>query len=47
VAFDLPPDRVSDALLKELYAAEGAVPTPDQRPAAIEAPGAPRRPVWS
>ncbi len=46
VQFDLPPVRVTDGMLQELYASENAVvPTQDNRPLAIEAPGVRRKPI--
>lgn len=47
VAFDLPPVRVTDALLRELYASEAVVPTQDNQPVEIEAPAIRRRPLCS
>ncbi|HSS46563.1 MAG TPA: phosphonate ABC transporter ATP-binding protein [Burkholderiales bacterium] len=44
--FDLPPVRVTDAMLQELYASETAVvPTQDNHPLEIEAPGIRRKPI--
>lgn len=46
VMFDLPPVRVTDTLLQELYASEAAaVPTQDNRPLAIEPAGVKRKPI--
>lgn len=46
IAFDLPPVRVSDAILQDLYASEfSALPTQDNRPLAIEPPGIRRTPI--
>jgi phosphonate transport system ATP-binding protein len=47
VAFDLPPVRVTDAMLKELYASEATVPIQRDQPLAIEAPGIRRKPMCS
>jgi len=47
VAFDLPPVRITDSMLKELYASETTVPTQDSRPLAIETPGIRRKPMCS
>ena len=47
VAFDLPPVRISDAMLRELYASEMAqVPTQDSRPFEAMVPGVRRKPVY-
>lgn len=47
VAFDLPPVRVTDAMLKELYASESAsVPTQDNRPLEMLAAGIRRKPMY-
>ncbi|MGH8770403.1 MAG: phosphonate ABC transporter ATP-binding protein, partial [Burkholderiales bacterium] len=45
IVFDLPPVRVTDDLLRDLYASEFSVPTQDNRPVAIELPGIKRRPI--
>jgi phosphonate transport system ATP-binding protein len=46
VVFDLPPVRVSDAMLQDLYASEfSVVPTQDNRPLAMEARGIRRKPI--
>jgi phosphonate transport system ATP-binding protein len=48
IAFDLPPVRVSDDMLRELYASETAVvPTQDNRPLDAPAPGLRRKPLCS
>jgi len=48
VMFDLPPVRVSDAMLQDLYASEsGQVPTQDNRPIEVAAAGARRKPMCS
>lgn len=48
IAFDLPPLRVSDAMLTDLYASESlVVPTQDNRPVAVPAAGIRRRPLCS
>lgn len=48
IAFDLPPVRVTDAMLKELYASESTVvPTQDNRPLAVQWPGVRRKPMCS
>ncbi|MBI2295393.1 MAG: ATP-binding cassette domain-containing protein [Betaproteobacteria bacterium] len=48
ILFDLPPVRVSDAMLKELYASESAqVPTQDNRPLEIVPTGIRRKPMYS
>lgn len=48
VAFDLPPVKISDSMLRELYASESeVVPTQDNRPLAVPAPGVRRRPLCS
>lgn len=47
IAFDLPPVRVSDAMLRELYASEMAqAPTQDNQPFEAMAPGVRRKPVY-
>ncbi|MGH8751205.1 MAG: phosphonate ABC transporter ATP-binding protein [Burkholderiales bacterium] len=44
--FDLPPLRITDAMLRELYASENAaLPTQDNQPLQIAAPGLRRKPV--
>lgn len=46
VAFDLPPVRVSDAMLTDLYASEAAiVPTQDNQPLELAPKGVRRRPL--
>jgi phosphonate transport system ATP-binding protein len=47
VVFDLPPVRVTDAMLRELYASESAVPTQGNQPLAIERGGIRRKPICS
>jgi phosphonate transport system ATP-binding protein len=48
IQFDLPPVRVSDAMLRDLYASEAAqVPTQDNRPLEVLPAGVRRRPMWS
>lgn len=48
IAFDLPPVRVSDAMLRDLYAAESAqVPTQDSRPFEAASRGVRRKPMYS
>ena len=47
VAFDLPPVRVTDAMLRDLYVSEQAVPTQGSQPLAIVAPGIRRKPMSS
>lgn len=47
VAFDLPPVRITDAMLRELYASEQGIPTQGNQPLAIEAPGIRRKPLCS
>lgn len=48
IVFDLPPVRISDAMLRELYASESAqVPTQDNRPLETVPPGVRRRPMYS
>lgn len=47
IAFDLPPVRVTDAMLKELYASESSVPTQNYQPLAIEPAGIRRKPLCS
>lgn len=48
IMFDLPPVRISDAMLKELYASESAqVPTQDNRPLEVIPAGVRRKPMWS
>ena len=47
IAFDLPPVRVTDAMLKELYASEAAVPTQHLQPLAIQPAGIRRKPMCS
>ena len=46
IMFDLPPVRVSDAMLKELYASESAqVPTQDNQPLEVQTAGVRRKPM--
>ncbi len=46
IAFDLPPVRVSDAMLADLYASEAAhVPTQDNQPLEVAPKGIRRRPL--
>lgn len=46
VAFDLPPVRVTDDMLRDLYASESSViPTQDNQPVETEAPGVRRKPL--
>lgn len=47
IVFDLPPVRVTDAMLRELYASEAAVPTQDRQPLAIRPAGIRRKPMCS
>jgi phosphonate transport system ATP-binding protein len=48
IVFDLPPVRITDAMLRELYAGEsGAPPTQDERPLSALAAGVRRKPLWS
>ena len=48
IAFDLPPVKVTDGMLKELYASESEiVPTQDNRPLAVQPPGLRRKPLCS
>jgi len=47
IAFDLPPVRVTDAMLKELYASESAVPTQGYQPLEIQPAGVRRKPMCS
>lgn len=48
IAFDLPPVRISDAMLQDLYASEfRRPPTQDNRPFAVPAAGIRRRPLCS
>ncbi len=47
IAFDLPPVRVTDLMLKELYASEAAVPTQNLQPLAIQPAGIRRKPMCS
>lgn len=47
VVFDLPPVRVTDEMLKDLYASESTVPTQGNQPLAIEPAGIRRRPMCS
>jgi phosphonate transport system ATP-binding protein len=47
IAFDLPPVRVTDAMLKDLYASESAVPTQDNEPFALPPMGVRRKPMCS
>jgi phosphonate transport system ATP-binding protein len=48
VAFDLPPVRVTDAMLQDLYASESEiVPTQNNRPLAVHPPGVRRKPLCS
>lgn len=47
IQFDLPPARVSDVMLRELYASETAqVPTQDNRPLAVVPAGVRRKPMY-
>lgn len=47
IMFDLPPVRVSDPMLEELYASESAqVPTQDNRPLEIRPAGVRRKLMW-
>jgi phosphonate transport system ATP-binding protein len=45
VVFDLPPVRVSDAMLQDLYASEFSVPTQNNQPLEMEARGIRRKPI--
>lgn len=46
IAFDLPPVRVSDAMLQDLYASESpVVPTQDNQPLAVPPAGIRRKPL--
>ncbi|MBI4195782.1 MAG: phosphonate ABC transporter ATP-binding protein [Betaproteobacteria bacterium] len=48
IVFDLSPVKISDAMLKDLYASESAVvPTQDSLPVAVPAAGIRRRPLCS
>jgi phosphonate transport system ATP-binding protein len=48
IAFDLPPVRIDDAMLKDLYAAENAVvPTQASQPLHLPPPGIRRKPLCS
>jgi phosphonate transport system ATP-binding protein len=48
IAFDLPPVRIDDALLKDLYAAETTVvPTQANQPLELPSPGIRRKPMCS
>ena len=48
IAFDLPPVRVTDGMLRELYASESAfVPTQTNQPLDVPAPGIRRKPLCS
>ena len=47
IAFDLPPVRVTDAMLKDLYASESAVPTQSNAPLALQPAGVRSRPICS
>jgi len=47
IAFDLPPARVTDAMLKDLYASEAAVPTQTNAPLAMQPTGIRRKPMCS
>jgi phosphonate transport system ATP-binding protein len=48
VAFDLPPLKVTDAMLRQLYASESEiVPTQDNRPLGVQLPGVRRKPLCS
>jgi phosphonate transport system ATP-binding protein len=47
VAFDLPPVRVTDAMLRELYASEASVPTQGYQPIEIPPAGIRRKPLCS
>jgi phosphonate transport system ATP-binding protein len=45
IAFDLPPVRVTDSLLTDLYASESSVPTQNYQPLDVPAPGIRRKPL--
>ncbi len=45
IMFDLPPVRITDSMLTDLYSSESAVPTQDNRPVAVPAPGIRRKPL--
>lgn len=45
IAFDLPPVRVTDAMLKDLYASEAAVPTQGNEPLVMRPTGVRRKPM--
>jgi len=48
IVFDLPPVRISDEMLRDLYASESAVvPTQANEPLAMPAPGIRRKPLCS
>lgn len=47
IAFDLPPVRVTDAMLKDLYASESTVPTQGNEPLAMQPAGVRRKPLCS
>lgn len=48
IMFDLPPARITDEMLKELYASESAiVPTQADQPLTMPAPGIRRKPMCS
>ncbi len=47
IAFDLPPVRVTDAMLTDLYASELAVPTQGNEPLAMQPAGVRRKPLGS
>ncbi len=47
IVFDLPPVRVTDAMLRDLYASEADVPTQDRQPLAIQPAGIRRKPMCS
>lgn len=47
IAFDLPPVRVTDAMLKDLYASESTVPTQGIEPLAMQPAGVRRKPLCS
>lgn len=47
IAFDMPPVRVTDAMLKDLYASESAVPVQGSEPLAMQPAGVRRKPMCS
>jgi len=47
IMFDLPPVRVTDAMLKDLYASEASVPTQSYQPLEIPPAGIRRKPLCS